>query len=500
MWAGSSRPLTSLEMAVIEANTVALGVTVDALMENAGRAVAEEATRHLPSPPASVGVIAGTGNNGGDATCAAYYLRQWGYSPEVWLIRPPSEISTRAARRCFERIEHRVTLHVGVPRADELARFPMLLDGLLGTGQGGRLRSPIKEAVHEMNASRAPVLAVDIPTGLYDPEGLRPPWTVTLTTIKEGMTKENSGEIVVRDIGIPPEAWRETGPGEFRFFPRPSGTDGRRRTGRLVVVGGGPYSGAPALAALAALRTGAERATVLAPEGSAERIQSFSPNLVVRPFGVDRFRPTDVAGIVDFVHNAHPETVVVGMGAGAHAETVEALRQLERELAGTVPLVVDADGLAALPTAEELADRTPVPRLVATPNVGEFDRYFGGKRTGPVAEQGERARAIAAERHLVLLSKGDPDLLSDGESWFENSHHHPAMTVGGVGDVLGGVVGSLLAQGVDARHAIRLATWWVGEAGTRVAARKSFGLVATDVIEELPLVLAAALERLQPQA
>jgi ADP-dependent NAD(P)H-hydrate dehydratase / NAD(P)H-hydrate epimerase len=500
MWAGSARPLTSLEMAVVEANAVALGSTIDFLMENAGRAVAEEATRHLPSPPARVAVICGNGNNGGDGLCAAFYLQQWGYAPEIWLVRPPSEISTRSARRCFERVEHRCPIHVGVPSTEEVAAFPLALDGLLGTGQGGRLRSPVREAVLALRASGIPVLAIDVPTGVGDPEGLRPDWTVTLTAPKEEMTEGSSGEVTVRDIGIPEDAWRRTGPGEFLFFPRPSGHGDHGRSGRVVLIGGGPYAGAPALSALAALRSGAERATVLAPEGAAAQIQTFSPNLVVRPFGVERFRETDVAEVVEFVRSSRAKAVAIGMGAGAHAETVAAFRLLERELLGTVPLVVDADGLAALPSAEEFDDRAERPVLVATPNAGEYERYFHGTREGEGSGVLEGARTIAAERRVTLIAKGDPDLLTDGASAYENAHHLAAMTVGGVGDVLGGVTASLLAQGVYPLHAVRLATWWVGEAGTRVAARKSYGLVATDVIEELPAVLVSATERLHASA
>jgi ADP-dependent NAD(P)H-hydrate dehydratase / NAD(P)H-hydrate epimerase len=497
MWAASSRPLTSLEMAVVEANAVALGVTIDQLMENAGRAVAEEAMRHLPSPPATPAVVAGPGNNGGDATCAAFYLHQWGYSPEIWLLRPPSEIASRAARRCFDRMERLAPVHVGIPKPDDLASKPLVVDGLLGTGQGGRLRSPVRDAVAAIRASGTPVLSVDVPTGVSDPEGLRPKWTVTLTIPKEEMTAENSGEVVVREIGIPPEAWQRAGPGEFLFLPRAVRSGDGRRTGRLVVVGGGPYSGAPALAALAALRSGTERATIVSPEGSADRVQGFSPNLVVRAIGTERFRPTDADEIVEFVRGSHPQAVVLGMGAGNHPETVEALRQVERAIVGSVPLVVDADGLAAVPTPEEIVGRSGS-QLVVTPNAGEYDRYFGGVRGGTAAEQRERATAIAAERGIVLLAKGDPDLLSDGHDCFENVHHPPAMTVAGAGDVLAGVTGSLLAQGVYAHHAIRLAPWWCGEAGARVASHKGYGLVASDIVDELPAVLVAALGRLRP--
>lgn len=493
MWASSRRPLSSLEMAVVEQNSVALGVTIEALMENAGRAAAEEATRHLPSPPGRVAVVAGPGNKGGDGTCAAFYLQQWGYSPEIWLVRPPVEIRSHAAQRCFDRIKNRVPVHIGVPRAEDLATMPLVIDALLGTGQSGQLRSPVREAVLAIRASAAPVLAIDVPTGIMDPEGLRPAWTVTWTIRKDEMEEGRIGELTVRDIGMPPNAWRQTGPGEFLFFPVPS--EPRGRNGRLLVIGGGPYTGAPALAAMAALRSGAERATVVTPELAAGPIRSFSPNLIVLAAGSDRFRPTDVPAILEIVRSAPPRAVVLGMGAGAHPETIEALRAIITAVAPDVPLVVDADGLAALASIPEDPSRSPFAGLVATPNEGEFERVFHGPVLGPVEERSAAAERIASERHITLVVKGSPDLLSDGESTFGNPHHHLAMTVGGVGDVLGGVIGSLLAQGVLPLHAARLATFWTGEAGSRAAARRGFGIVATDVIEELPAALVAGLQR-----
>jgi ADP-dependent NAD(P)H-hydrate dehydratase / NAD(P)H-hydrate epimerase len=496
MWAASPGPLSAGEALAVELNAVALGVSLDALMENAGRAVAEEATRHLPPPPARVAIVASTGNNGGDGTCAAHYLHQWGYSPEVWLLRPPLEIRSRAARRCFERIEHRLPVHVRVPRSEELASMPLVVDALLGTGQSGELRSPIREAVAALRASAAPVLAVDLPTGTRSPDGVRASWTVTMTAVKQEMDPATAGEVVVRDIGIPPEAWRHTGPGEFAFFRSPSGIDDRGRSARILVIGGGPYAGAPALAALAALRSGAERATVFAPRGAAEAVQAFSPNLVVRPFGSERFTPADVPELLAAVRSAPPAAVAIGMGAGAAPETLEALGDLERELAGSVRMVVDADALAALPKPEELEAR-PGAIVAATPNGGEFARLF----PKPDGEGAEARRAVvvraASAGRLLLVAKGRPDVISDGKAVAENQHHHPAMTVGGVGDVLAGVLASLLGSGLEPFAAGRLATYWVGEAGIVAASRRSFGLTATDVLDELPGVLSAGLARVR---
>jgi len=496
MWASSRRPLSSIEMAVVEQNSVALGVTLDALMENAGRATAEEATRHLPSPPARVAVVAGPGNNGGDGACAAFYLLQWGFSPEIWLTHPPVEIRSRAAQRCFDRVKNRVPVRVGIPRAEDLATMPLVVDALLGTGQSGRLRPPTREAVAAIRASGAPVLSVDMPTGITDPTGLRPSWTVTFTIPKEPMVSASVGELTVRDIGMPPKAWTQTGPGEFLFFPLPN--EPRGRHGRLIVIGGGPYTGAPGLAALAAMRAGAERATVLTPEVAAGAVRAYSPNLIVRPVGSDRFRPTDVAEILESVRSAPPGAVVLGMGAGAHPETTETLRSVITGLAPELPIVVDADGLAALiPALPEESPARNGPGIIATPNTGEFERVFHGPVTGSFEERCAAAERIASEHHTTLVVKGSPDIVTDGESTVGNLHHHLAMTVGGVGDVLGGVLGSLLAQGVRPLHAARLATYWTGEAGLRAAAHRGFGLLATDVIEELPGALVVGLQRVE---
>jgi len=494
MWASSRRPLTSLEMAVVEQNTVALGVTIDTLMENAGRACAEEATRHLPSPPGRVAIVAGTGNNGGDGTCATFYLQQWGYSPEIWLVRPPAEIRSRAAQRCFDRVKNRVPVHIGVPRSEDLATMPLVVDALLGTGQTGELRSPIREGVAAIRASGAPVLSIDVPTGIVDPHGLRPSWTVTFTIPKEEMVESRIGELTVRDIGMPTNAWRRTGPGEFLFFREPK--EPRGRSGRLVVIGGGPYTGAPGLAAMAALRAGAERATVIAPEVAAGPIRTYNPNLIVRPVGSDRFRPIDVPAVLEVVRSTPRGAVVLGMGAGAHPETAEAMRAILTDLASELPIVVDADALAPLFSAPLGGASAPPLGLVATPNQGEFERVLRGPAAGALEDRAAVAERVARDHRLTVVLKGSPDILTDGETTVENHHHHLAMTVGGVGDVLAGVIGSQLAQGVRPLHAARLASFWTGEAGLRAAAHRGYGVVATDVIEELPGALVAGLQRL----
>lgn len=495
MWAASTRPLSHEEMVVVEQNAVALGISLDALMESAGRVVAEEAARHLPAPPASVGIVASTGNNGGDGSCAGFYLKEWGYEPVLWIVRPPSEIRSRAARRCFDRFARVGKVLERVPTAAELSELPLVLDALLGTGQTEPLRSPVREAAISLRASGTPVLAVDLPTGTRDPEGVRATWTVALTALKREMDPGTAGEVVVRQIGIPEEAWRRTGPGEFASFRRGGRTERPARTNRVAIVGGGPYAGAPALTGLAALRAGAERATVYAPGGVAATVQQFSPNLVVRPVGSEIFRLSDVATLLEQFRLAPPAAVALGMGAGTDPATIEGLSALLRSLAGKIPLVVDADGLAALVALEGFQRPAGGAPLVATPNAGEFARLFTQHRSLGLEEARAEVGRSAARRGITVLAKGDPDLLSDGELTVENHHHHPAMTVAGAGDVLDGVLLAALGSGLEAIPAARLAAYWAGEAGILAGARRGYGLVATDLLDTLPEALVAGLAR-----
>ncbi|HEV2520506.1 MAG TPA: NAD(P)H-hydrate dehydratase [Thermoplasmata archaeon] len=487
--------MTATEVAVAEANAVALGVPIDQLMENAGRVVAEEVQQRSAPADGRVIVVAGPGNNGGDGTAAARYLHQWGFEVEVRLLLPPSEIRSAPARQCFDRIAASVPVTIGVPRAEELRGAALIVDALLGSGQLGPLRAPYRDAVDAIRASGVPVMSVDIPSGLHDPDGIRPRWTIALTALKAGMDAANSGEIRVREIGIPLDAIRRTGPGDLLYFPAAAHRGRRGRAGRVVIIGGGPYSGAPALAGLAALRVGAERATILAPAPASDRIQSFSPNLVVRSFGEERFRPRDVRPLREALYESAPRAVLIGMGAGRHPETLQALRLLIEAVAGTVPLVIDADGLDAIPL--DLV-RHGGYDLVATPNAGEFSRVFGGDPEAPEEARLAMVRSIAAVRGITVLAKGPQDLISDGRSVAINTNHTLTMTVSGVGDVLAGTVGALLAEGVAAMGACRLASWLVGEAGARANETRGFGLVATDVIDALPASLVEGLRRLHP--
>lgn len=490
----AARVASRRDVAVLEANAVARGVPLDTLMENAGTAVAEEAVQHLPKAPAPVAVVCGVGNNGGDGLTAALRLSDWGFEVHVWLIRPPEEIASPLTRRRWEKVSTGPHVRVGLPTPEELTPFPLVISALTGTGAAGEPRGPALDTVRSMNAAGRPVLAVDVPTGLGTSHALKATWTVTLEVLKAGLDAPSAGVVTVRAIGIPPEAHTETGPGEFHLFPVPDRSTHKGAGGRLVIVGGGPYAGAPALAAFAALRAGVDMVFIVAPAPTAEVIQGFSPELIVRSVGSQgAFAGTDASALLATVMDLRPSAVLLGNGAGAAPGTVAALRDLARAVVPQTSVAFDADAVRLL---EQGLPGTEPDRTLALPNPREFAHLLGRSLAADEPDRDGVVRKLAAEKSTTILAKGPTDIISDGDRVRHNATHHPAMVVGGAGDVLAGVAASLMARNVEPFEASRLASYWLGAASLRLFTRLSYGMTPLDLIAELPATLADGLHRL----
>jgi ADP-dependent NAD(P)H-hydrate dehydratase / NAD(P)H-hydrate epimerase len=480
MGAADGPPRTALELAIADRNAVALGATIESLMGEAGRVVAAEVVAHVPEPSGTIAVLAGTGNNGGDGCSTVHHLLAGGRTVDLWMVAGSSSIHSIAARRWFDRVAGGARVHEGTPTADDLRHAALVVDALLGTGQSGSLREPYKTTARSLRDAHVPVLSIDVPSGLGDPEAVRPRWTVTLSAPKEGLNEANAGSIVVRSVGVPDAAFLRTGPGEYLAYPKETP---RGREARVAVVGGGPYTGAPALAGLAALRAGAERATVLCPSPTAEAVRAASMDLIVLPIGTDHVRPADVVALRGRLSETRYGSVVIGMGLGRSPETLEAVRQLLRQLVGTFPLVVDADALDALPKPVRSKPTAPV---VVTPNEGEFARVFGAPPETEIAARSAQVESVARERGVTVVLKGREDVVAGEGRVVVCGPHLPSGNVGGSGDVLAGVIGRLLASGLSGYPAARLSVQWMDDAARRAASRLGEGLLASDLLERLP--------------
>ncbi|MCA1813113.1 MAG: NAD(P)H-hydrate dehydratase, partial [Halobacteriales archaeon] len=336
-----------------------------------------------------------------------------------------------------------------------LSGADLVVDALLGAGLHGTLRGPYRPWVQEVNASAKPVLSVDVPTGLGTGLAVQPRATVTFHDIKEGMTEANSGRILVADIGIPPRALSHTGPGEMLLYPIPKADQHKGQGGVVLVIGGGPYAGAPALAGMAALRAGANLVIVLAPEACAPLVQGFSPSLIVRPLAgeaLDFEARANRDMLAQFLPRA--TAAVIGNGMGRDERALRSVPWLLEELErAKVPLVVDADALHAVGKLKSQLRR----EVVLTPHEGEF-QALSGEALAPEqdARRVEQARALARRLRCTLIAKGHESIITDGQRVKLNSTGNPAMSTGGSGDVLAGVVGALLGKRLDPFDAARL--------------------------------------------
>jgi NAD(P)H-hydrate epimerase len=315
---------------------------------------------------------------------------------------------------------------------------------------------------------------MDVDTGETPGVAVAADRVVTFHDLKPGLADRE--DVTVANIGIPPAAERFVGPGDRQRLSRPADAH-KGDFGRVLVVGGGPYTGAPGLAAQAALRAGADLATVLAPETVADQIQGFSEDLIVNGLPGSKIEATHVEEILDRARDQ--DVVVLGPGLGEAAVTREAVQAFLADYAGKA--VLDADAIQAVPGAETRAE------LILTPHRGEF-RELGGEPATDRAGWTDAARAVAADLGQTVLLKGPHDVITDGERTRINRTGNPGMTVGGTGDVLAGVTGAMFAT-LDPVPAGALGAYLTGTAGDLAADERDGGLLASDLLETLPAAL-----------
>ena len=469
--------ITADRMAAVDRNATALGVTQRQLMESAGGAVARE-VRGVADPGASVAVVAGRGNNGGDAFVAARFLDE--FDVTVHLLGRARAIGTEAARANWDAlVEAGYDVREVTDSADlDLGSPEVVVDGLLGTGISGAPREPERTAIEAIDATDATVVSVDVPSGMDADTGdaelaVDADRVVTFHDVKPGL--EDRDGVTVADIGIPDAADRFVGPGDLLPIRRRSRPEA---DARVFVIGGGPYTGAPALSAQAALRAGASLAFVAVPESVSTPVQGYAEDLIVQPYAGDRLTPERVPDLVDTARS-YDDVVVLGPGLGDAEETLEAAADFLEAFDGLA--VVDADGLAVVPEAETEAT------LVCTPNAKEL-AALGGPEVETPADHADEVEALAADLGHAILAKGAVDVITDGETTRLCRTGDPGMAVGGTGDVLAGVVAAFLAA-VDPLEAASAAPYANGRAGERLAETYGDGLLASDLLETIPVVV-----------
>ncbi|MHC1628208.1 MAG: NAD(P)H-hydrate dehydratase [Candidatus Nezhaarchaeales archaeon] len=502
---GELDEVTAEEMAIIDENSEYLGVPRLLLMENAGRSVAEIIEQKVGVKNKKIVIVAGRGNKGGDGFTAARHIACRGGSPTVILIGRGGDIEGQEAKYNWEiikRMDSSIKLielgsYIDLAKLKaELDNADVIVDALIGTGLRGPLREPLLSIVKLINSCRAFKVAIDVPTGVNPSTGeihgeaVKANVTVTMHKPKKGLrgNEQYTGEVIVANIGAPPEAEVIVGPGDVRFTIRRRHPESKKGDwGRVLIVGGGwQYSGAPALAALAALRGGCDLAVVVAPSSVSNAIRGFSPNLIVREVEGFKITPKHVDEIIRIAENL--DCIVIGPGIGVDDEVFEAVRLIIEKLRSIgKPMVIDADGLKALVGHLDVVKGA---NAVLTPHAGEFRRLFDVDLKGSWIDKARIVINVARKHEVTLLVKAHPeDVISDGIRVKVNMTGNPAMTVGGTGDVLTGLTASILSKKIPCLRAAAAASFICGAAGSLAAEEKGYHILATDLLEKIPEVL-----------
>ena len=465
--------LTFREAKILDLNAQFFGVSALELMENAGRRVARLIASRIGDRRADIGIFCGTGNNGGDGFVVARYLDDMDYDVDVFLLGVENSIKSREAFLNFSKLRRIESFD-----SDLRDRFDVIVDSGLGTGSRGEPKGVYEDFVKWCNGRRdeSQIFSIDVPTGLGSDRAVRPHTTATFHDLKEGMVKEECGEIIIVDIGIPEKAQTHVGQGDLEvYFPRSDPISHKGDNGRVLIVGGGPYTGAPALAALGAYRCGADLVYLSTPESIVGIVAGYSPCFIMRPFRGDHLTE-NIGEIIPYLSEV--DALLVGPGLGDRPETLTGVKSLlgEAQRIG-LPVVLDGDGIKALPSMDLGL------KGVVTPHRGEFS-LLGGE--GP---DDEGAKALAQKMGLSVLLKSRKDVITDGERVAYNETGNAGMTVGGTGDVLSGIVASLLARGVEPFRAASLGAFINGEAGDMAFEESSYGLSPMDVADRIPSIL-----------
>jgi hydroxyethylthiazole kinase-like uncharacterized protein yjeF len=482
--------LTPPEMAEADRLAIAGGTTGIALMENAGRAVADAVVARLGRSAPLVCVVAGPGNNGGDGFVAARVLAERGYPVRLLLLGERDALKGDAAAAA-----DRWSGEVRPATPEAISGAGLVIDALFGAGLGRPIEGVARSVVEAINRAGVPVIAVDLPSGINGASGavmgvaVEATATVTFFRRKPGHLllpgRRHCGPVAVADIGIPAAVLEKVRPRAFvnapalwsSQFPIPTVDGHKYSRGHAVVVSGGLTStGAARLAARGALRAGAGLVTIASPREALS--VNAAANLAVMVRAADG--PKELAGLLE---DRRLNAVVVGPGSGVGAETRE---MALAALAGSRAVVLDADALTSFADdPDELFFATkvrPAP-TVLTPHQGEFVRLF--KKQAQVADPASKCdlacRAAATSSAIVLL-KGADTVVAEPEGRLAITDNAPPwLATAGSGDVLAGIIAALLAQGMPAFEAATAAAWLHGEAGNEAGP----GLISEDLPEAL---------------
>jgi len=490
---------TAQEMSRADAGAQDLGIAGGVLMERAGVAMARIVLERY-SPERAL-VVCGGGNNGGDGFVIARELHRSGVDVAVLATKEEYGGDPETNLEALRNLDVRRISSEDLD--EELGRAELLVDALLGTGFSGEVREKEAGIIEKMNSARAPLLAVDVPSGVDGTTGevqgvaVSADLTVCAHAMKVGCVispgREHAGEVVAVDIGIPQRAdidpslvWTDAASLRGKI-PRTVEPAHKYSAGALLVVAGSRgTTGAPVMVVRGAQRAGCGIVFLATSEGAAPAVDLALTEALVYGVAEDEEGYMGSAALEDILEHAErASALVMGPGTGTGDEGRRLVEGILREV--ELPVLLDADAITNLAGTDALARRnTP---SVITPHAGELGRLLGSGAKEVSARRLDSARNAADQHRCCVLLKGSDTLVVEGQRVAVNSTGNVALAAAGTGDLLSGVIGALLSRGMDTYEASRAGAWahgraaelWLEETGWPA---ESF--VATDLLRYLP--------------
>ncbi len=510
MKAAAPKQMNEIDRAAISR----VGLPGIVLMENAAIRIFDEVKKILVELPKKRTVVfAGKGNNGGDAFAVARHLHNNDVITEIYITCSKSEITGDSG------INLKVIENMGiVPKelsenilnelSDSLKNADIIIDGIFGTGFKGEIKGIIKDAVCMINSSGKTVLSIDIPSGVNGTTGevsgacIRAARTVTLCLPKTGIIIhpgcEYAGELVVADIGIPPEIMDKADirtntidTGHIsKLLPARKADSNKGDFGKVFIVTGSPgMTGAGCLSGKAALRSGAGLVYLGVPKSLSAIYDSLLIESVTVPLEDNGTGHISRDSIKQVLSQLKRSTVTaVGPGLSVSKDTIELVGSIIEN--SEAPLVLDADALNALSKDISVLKKCRG-EVVITPHPGEMARLLSISIDDVQNNRIETAREFALKWNVITILKGSRTVVAFPEgTTYINLTGNSGMATGGTGDVLTGILAGLIGQGVKPADAALIGVHIHGLAGDRAAASKGeCGLIAGDLIEELPYAI-----------
>lgn len=512
------KSVTSAKMRELDRRMISeFNVPGEMLMERAGAGVADIVLcmgRMSGYAKPSVHLFAGRGNNGGDAFVAARCLKEMDSDVEVWLAGSVDEVSGDSLKHLTKMKSAGVVLRE-LPTIEDWEELSVpyhgmdiVVDGILGTGITGPARGPAAGAIKYINmlSERSLVVSIDVPSGLNSDTGIaeggavKADITATMGLPKTGLMEPSAldyvGTLEVIDLGLPNELVGSLEQGNELItsedlrgvIVRRARNSHKGTFGHVLIIGGATgYSGAVALAAEAALRSGAGLVSLLVPGNIVPIIAGIVPEAMVHGAAETREGSLSAGCLKKWSRNLEDfSAVLVGPGMTKHRETRLLVGKILEERRG--PLVIDADALNVFAKSASQFTGASCP-LILTPHPGELARLMGCSTADIQADRFGKARAASENTGATVILKGAGTIVAGkGRPLNINMTGNPGMATGGMGDVLAGLVAGLAAQGLPPFDAARAGVYLHGRAADNVAWHSSqAGMTAGDVVDELPV-------------